>query len=368
MKILEVAFTLQSGGAERFVVDLSNELVKNGHDVTLLTTRDIEKNPDSAFFTDILDKKITLQQLKVDYPGPLAWYKVSRILKSVKPDVVHMHLNTLPYFFPHALKAGKTTYFHTIHSIAETSIGYPGQKPLNHFYYRSGRIIPVTISDFCNRSYQKVYQLPPADCIYNGRKEEDPSEHFADTAAEIEKLKLHPDDKVFVMAATICRNKNQKLPVETFARLHEEGCHAILLLLGKCADAGYLDSVMTNAAPNTFYLGEKDNVPDYLSCADAFVLSSHYEGNPISILEAFACGIPAICTAVGGIVDTVIEGETGYLAEKVESESFYNAVVRYLNDPDKISPESLKSIFHNKYTMKICAAKYLELFAKQLKK
>ena len=103
MKILEVAFTLQSGGAERFVVDLSNELVKNGHDVTLLTTRDIEKNPDSAFFTDILDKKITLQQLKVDYPGPLAWYKVSRILKSVKPDVVHMHLNTLPYFFPHAL-------------------------------------------------------------------------------------------------------------------------------------------------------------------------------------------------------------------------------------------------------------------------
>jgi len=367
MKIVEVVYTLQSGGAERFIVDLSNEFARNGHEVTLLTIRDIDKNPASAFFAKVLDKNISVRQLKAKYPEPGTWYRLNRMLTELAPDIVHMHLNTIPYFFPHALKKNGTRYFHTIHSIAESSIGYPGQKPLNKFYYRSGRIIPVTISDFCNRSFQKLYHLPPAECIYNGRSELS-SERTEAVQTEVENLKIHADDKVFIQAATICRNKNQQLAVETFARLYKEGHHAILLMLGKDYDKEYFKSVMQLAAPNAFYLGEKDNVGDYLNCADAFMLASHYEGNPISILEAFACGVPAVCTAVGGIVDTVIEGQTGYLADKVEPESFYNAVMRYLNDPEKITPESLKLLFQQKYTMKICAAKYLELFEKYLRK
>jgi glycosyltransferase involved in cell wall biosynthesis len=103
-------------------------------------------------------------------------------------------------------------------------------------------------------------------------------------------------------------------------------------------------------------------VEDYLNCADAFMLSSVYEGNPMSILEAFACGVVPVCTAVGGIVDTVKEGVSGYLAEKVEVESLYAAVMRYLNDPEKIKPETLKQLFQDNYTMEKCAEKYVTLF------
>lgn len=362
MKILEVLYALQSGGAERFTVDLCNEFVRKGHDVTLLTIRDIEKNPEYTFYTDALDRKISLCSLKAKYPEFTAWLKIRKLLKEQDFDVVHMHLNTIPYFFPAALKRGKCKFFHTIHSIAESSIGYPGQKLLNRSYYGSGKITPVTISDFCNKSFQRVYHLPPAACVYNGREEVVPTEKLSEVRSEVEKLKLHSDDRIFVQVATICRNKNQALAIETFARLHQEGHHAILLMLGKNADKQYLQEIMSDAAPNTFFLGEKNNMGDYLNHADAFMLTSRYEGNPISILEAFACGVTPICTAVGGIVDTVIEGESGYLAKKVEPESFYNAVMRYLNAPDRISPDTLKSLYHQKYTMEICAGEYLKLF------
>ena len=233
---------------------------------------------------------------------------------------------------------------------------------LNRFCFTAGRITPVTISDFCNQSYQKFYNLPPADCIYNGRAKIAATPELQKVQTEISKLKLHSDDRVFVLPATICKNKNQGMAVKVFARLHQENRHAVLLMLGKGTDQNYLDSIMADAAPNTFYLGVKDNVEDYLNCADAFMLSSVYEGNPMSILEAFACGVVPVCTAVGGIVDTVKEGVSGYLAEKVEVESLYAAVMRYLNDPEKIKPETLKQLFQDNYTMEKCAEKYVTLF------
>lgn len=91
MKIIQVIYSLVPGGAERFVVDLSNELARDNK-VLLYTLRDDSIN-DHAFYLDSLNKQIEYFNLKIK-PGfkPYLIWLFYKILRQHKPDVVHCHL------------------------------------------------------------------------------------------------------------------------------------------------------------------------------------------------------------------------------------------------------------------------------------
>ncbi len=79
-------------------------------------------------------------------------------------------------------------------------------------------------------------------------------------------------------------------------------------------------------------LGERHDVPAILAAADVFVLSSLSEGMPISILEAMAAGLPVVASAVGGVPEVVIDGETGLLVPPDDAPALANALRRLLAD------------------------------------
>jgi glycosyltransferase involved in cell wall biosynthesis len=68
--------------------------------------------------------------------------------------------------------------------------------------------------------------------------------------------------------------------------------------------------------------------------ADIFVLPSHHEGLPVSIIEAMACGLPVVASAVGGIPDLVDDGQTGLLVEAHQPLELADALVRLLTNPE----------------------------------
>jgi glycosyltransferase involved in cell wall biosynthesis len=80
-------------------------------------------------------------------------------------------------------------------------------------------------------------------------------------------------------------------------------------------------------------LGERDDVPELLATADVFVLSSHSEGLPLSILEAMATGLPVVASNVGGVSEVVVEGDTGLLVPPGDAQSLAAAIERLLEDP-----------------------------------
>jgi glycosyltransferase involved in cell wall biosynthesis len=61
------------------------------------------------------------------------------------------------------------------------------------------------------------------------------------------------------------------------------------------------------------FLGMREDVPRLLAAMDVFVLTSHVEANPVSILEAMSAGRPVVATNVGSIHEAVEEGRTGFL-------------------------------------------------------
>jgi glycosyltransferase involved in cell wall biosynthesis len=79
-------------------------------------------------------------------------------------------------------------------------------------------------------------------------------------------------------------------------------------------------------------LGRRSDVPEILNAADVFVLSSDYEGNPLSVMEAMAAGKPMICTAVGGVPELVEDG-CGLLVPPLDAEALSEAMNLLLENP-----------------------------------
>lgn len=90
--------------------------------------------------------------------------------------------------------------------------------------------------------------------------------------------------------------------------------------------AGYSDSLVGSLP--------QSGVRDQLERADVFVLPSHWEGQPIAILEAMASGLPVLSTRVGAIPDVVREGVDGLLVEPHDPAALAEGIRRLAGDAD----------------------------------
>ena len=83
------------------------------------------------------------------------------------------------------------------------------------------------------------------------------------------------------------------------------------------------------------FLGYRDDVPELLRAADIFVLPSHREGMPRSIIEAMLTGLPVVATDIRGSREEVVDGETGLLVPIGDAQSIAGAVNRLIADADR---------------------------------
>jgi glycosyltransferase involved in cell wall biosynthesis len=79
---------------------------------------------------------------------------------------------------------------------------------------------------------------------------------------------------------------------------------------------------------------EPEEMPAYYDAADIFLNSSNIDNMPISILEAFAAGLPVVTTNAGGIPYIVADGETGLLVQREDHEALADRAIRLLEDPE----------------------------------
>jgi L-malate glycosyltransferase len=76
---------------------------------------------------------------------------------------------------------------------------------------------------------------------------------------------------------------------------------------------GQLEALAAPLGDRFEFLGERPDVPDLLASFEVFAFPSHFEGLCLAVIEAQAAGVPVVATPVGGIRETVVEGETGFL-------------------------------------------------------
>lgn len=339
---------------------LSNELSQMGHDVTVCMLLSSE-NETYVFNRRFLKENVRFHSM--NFSRGFSMKKVSAVekyLSEQKPDIVHCHLNVIPYVFKMALRHPEIKFIHTLHSVAENASGKKWQKRINKYYYKNGYILPVTISEICSSSFERYYGLPAPEIIDNGCEMPQRTSEFEQVRSEIDKLKGCGKMPVFIHVARYHEQKNQRLLVDAFNRIHAQGDEFVLLVIGDGFDQGGGAELKASACERIHFLGLRDNVADYLYNADVFCLSSTYEGLPISLLEALACGVVPVCTRVGGVPDVITDGETGYLCDTLDTDSYVRTLRRSLSGG--ISKQRLVDLFMDSYSMRQCAENYIRIY------
>ena len=363
MKILEVIPALTPGGAERFVVDLCNQMTIDGHEVTLLTMKDLGLE-NYGFYKAELSEKVKILNLSLVKCNLSTFIKVYKAIKSVKCDVVHLHLSASVFFGLLAIIFDRSKkYVVTCHNQAESE---KKNGRLRYFVknlcLKFHLLDQVAISDQNEKSIRKMYAVPAVKLIYNGRAAVNVTNKYVAVKKEVEDYKKTENTKVYTIIARCNPQKNIPRLIRCFNKIIEDGEDVTLLVIGSGYDAPSIQSVLQQANERIHFLGPHHNVADYLSCADFFTLSSDYEGMPITLIEAFACGCIPVGTPVSGFNDVVEDGVNGFVAEDFSDESYIDALKRAITQQNKISKDSLKTIYVSKLSMEACAKQYELLF------
>ena len=365
MKILEVVFSLRPGGAERFVVDLSNELSKT-NDVTLMAIKDDTAEPESAlFYASELSGRITYKNVGIGKGYSIGKIiKIYKAIKKEKADVVHLHGNKMPHYCILAifLLCWKMKFYQTIHS--DIHHGY------DTLFYRflvktvgyQQKLGVVAISDTNYCEMIKAYPKVKGACITNGRAPILPSAAYEHVKTEMSSYKQRENSLLFLHIARCSSVKNQTMLIEAFNEFLEKGHDADLVIMGANFESDRGQAIQKKAAKRIHFIGARKNVGDYLLNADVFCLSSKFEGMPITLIEASLAGIPIVSTPVCGAVDIVQDKKNGILSKDHSVVSYVEALEYVYAHQKELKGCAMRMKDNSPYTIETCAKKYIDFF------
>jgi glycosyltransferase involved in cell wall biosynthesis len=337
LKVLHIVPMLSPGGAERVMVHIARELDRQRYEPAVISlTGRLECDLDR-----MLDEGGVESRYLGKHPGfDFRMYaRLHRALKDCQPDIVHTHLHVLRYALPSLLVSNRVRVVHTVHNLAKREIE-PRLRWLQR-YALHHRVVPVAVADEVAVSLQRVYGIPACRVIPNGI----PTRSYASPKTPRREWRakegLSETDLLFVCVARFAPQKNHLLLLKAFAQGPASEPNAHLILVGD----GVLREQLKREAENlritrqVHFLGLRADIPDVLGAMDVFVLSSDWEGNPLSVMEAMAAGLPVVSTDAGGVPDLVENGKHGVVVRVGDLHGFAESLI--LLSRDKELRESL---------------------------
>lgn len=155
---------------------------------------------------------------------------------------------------------------------------------------------------------------------------------------------LPAEGQIIFSASRVAPEKDTQTLIEAFARLVREGRKVCLLnRSGGCEDfldcarrAGVADRVIATDA-----VDPRGDLPLDYAAADVCVQASRAEGLGFSVIEALACGTPVVVSAVGGLVETVQDGVTGWTVSPGDAAALAGALRDALDRPEEAARRAM---------------------------
>jgi glycosyltransferase involved in cell wall biosynthesis len=339
---------------------LARAFAAGGHDVTVVS---LGPATGSWIERDLADQRVTVRFLD-KRPGldVRVVPRLARVLRAARPDVVHTHLHVLKYLTP-TRPLWRGPIVHTLHNVASRE-AERSDLALQRVLFRSG-VAAVAIGDEVARSVVEVYGRPARATIPNGIPVA--AMVAAPDARAAVRAELHAPDgaPVIVAVGRLDAQKNHALLVEAMAdpRLRALGARLWIAGDGPARGALRTQAALLGVEDQVTLLGVRGDVPRLLAAADAFVLSSDWEGNPLVVMEAMAAGLPVVATAVG-CVPELVTPECGRLVRAGDAAGLAAALREVLADPAARARmgQASGARARSRFDLPVMASAYLDLF------
>lgn len=359
-KVWEIIPTLGGGGAEKMVLDLSEGLQDSRYDVTVISLYD------KSFATSGRVRFAEDNHLKVNYLNKKQGFdfhlllRLAGMIRSEKPDIIHTHIESFQYiailgfFF-------RFVHIHTMHSVA-------GREPkIYRMLLKSAgkrhRTDFAVLSNQIMESMQELFgtQEERLRCIKNG----------VDTDFyQFKSRKINSESVRLLSVGSLIPVKNHHMLLEAFEELEKQRNYRDSLTIvgdGKLRNQLEKTAVKLGINKNVTFTGNVEDVRPLLYHADIFVMTSHYEGVSLALLEAASTGMPIIVSATGATPELV--GDDAILFEDNQKEQLVSALQNLMNDSELYELQSEKSrelaVKHSKKKM---VDRYMDLYADTLER
>lgn len=179
---------------------------------------------------------------------------------------------------------------------------------------------------------------------------------------------LAPTERKLLFVGRLDQPKRVADLVDAFATIAEEFPDRELVVVGSGPRAADLRrrAARTDVADRIEFAGEasREAVARHYAAAELFVLPTRWEGQPLSVLEAWASGLPVVTTDVDGVRELVDHGRNGYLVEPRSATSLADGLRYALSNPDEAAAwgERGRETVEREYSWKRCAERTRRIY------
>ncbi|MGB9691044.1 MAG: glycosyltransferase family 4 protein [Candidatus Sumerlaeaceae bacterium] len=258
------------------------------------------------------------------------------LVERFQPDIIHLHGGRDSWIAALALgwRQKRPLILRTKHNVFPI-IGHPLNRCLYGRFFDGIVCISSSIVKQCADtryiSPEKLVLIPSA-CD---------AERFARATEAREKKReefgFHPSDVVIVMSGRFRPEKGHDILLAAAPHILEALPNVKFLLLGSGSLQGTVEARLRAQGlfGSIVLAGFRSDVAECLAAADLAVQPSRSEGLGTAVLEASAIGLPVVATAVGGIPDIVVHGETGLLVPPEDPEALAQALIQLAQNPEQ---------------------------------
>jgi glycosyltransferase involved in cell wall biosynthesis len=356
MKIAHVVDSMDVGGAETVVAQMCRLQREQGHDPCVYSISTL----------GLLGEQLRREGFQVethvgrDFIDSMRNFL--RIFKASHPDVVHLH-NPTP-----AVYAGVPARLAGVPSIVSTrhSLVAPPHRLMAELKYAVVARFCDWIVGICEATTDNIKSMRsiPAGKIvrvYNG-------------AVPLRQVARHeqPEKIGFTLlyVGRLVAVKNHALLLNAFREALGDLPQLRLWMVGDGGERPRLErlSEELGIAGKVTFWGQQLDVAPYFSAADAFIMSSKSEGLPISLLQAFSLGLPAIVNDVGGMAEVVRLAHAGIATPAGQAAGMAAAILTLAKD-DRLREQysrNAQAAFVSRFSLQTMVDEYMKLYRSRL--